>query len=143
MEDIRVKQLLFMLWAAAFATEALARQTPDDRIRGTVSSVHESHLAVLGIDGIVRHVTLTPKTRIVRDTTVVTAAEIKTAEHVVVKVVYTKDERGATTLVAEEVHLGTVPPLPKPAAGDAGHKHGAAEPQGSPWHIMQDAVAFL
>jgi hypothetical protein len=143
MEDIRVKRLLFVLWAAAFATEALARQTTDGRIIGTVLSIHESHLAVSGVDGTVRHVTLTAKTRIVRDTTLVTAAEIKTGERIVVKVVDVKDEKGATRLVAEEVHLGTVPPVSKQAAADPGHKHGAAEPQRSSWHIMQDAVALL
>lgn len=162
MEDTRVKRLLFLLCAAAFAGDALASQTQDRRIEGTVSAIHEHHLAVAGVDGAVRHITLTPKTRIVRDTTVVTAADIRMAERVVVTVVETKDAKGATTLVAEHVHLGTAqtakPAAPRTTTHDpAGihapvakrdpaatqepeHQHGAA---GSPWHVMEDAVAFL
>jgi hypothetical protein len=165
-----VKRLLFLLCAAACATETLAQQTQDAMIMGTVSAIHENHLTVRGLDGNLRHITLTAKTRIIRDTTVLTAAGINTFERIVIKIVEAKDDKGATTLVAEEVHLGTAAPASKspsstskaapaaPAAQHhdpsgtraaaakqepAQHQHGAAEPQGSSWHAMQDAVAFL
>ena len=134
-----MKPLLFLLCAAAFATETLARETQGPRITGTVASIHENHLGVKDLNGTVRHITLTANTRIVRDTTVVTPADIAMAERIAVKVVETKDDNGATTLIAEEVHLGPASPVSEPKPSQ--HEHGGA--QGSSWHLMQDGVAFL
>jgi hypothetical protein len=158
-EDTHVKRLLFLVCVAAFATDALAWQQVVTII-GTVTAIHERHLAVKDLDGTVRHVTITTKTRIVRDSILVTAADIKTEERVTVRVVETREASG-TALVAEEVQLGTAAAVSKPATAVPGHhdpsgtpapaatkepgqhEHGGVKPQGSSWHFMQDGVAFL
>jgi hypothetical protein len=91
------------------AVPALAHPGHQHKVMGTVSAVRNNALDVKGTDGKALTIRLTDKTRIVRNTTVLKAGDIKVGSRVVVTMREEKDATGRQVLTADEVRLGTAP----------------------------------
>lgn len=97
-----VSTLLLALPALAVAHPGHAHKT-----MGVVSVIHENHLEVKDTQGKATTFTLDAKTRIRRGKAVLTAADIKTGDRVIVVTAETKGKDGKAVLTVTEVQLGT------------------------------------
>jgi hypothetical protein len=77
------------------------------RTMGTVTMIHENHLEVKDTQGKNTTFTLNPKTRVRRGKAILTAADIKQGDRVVVVYNESKATDGKTVVVVTEVQLGT------------------------------------
>jgi len=81
-----------------------------DRIMGTVSAIHDTHLEIKGTTGKTATVVLTDKTKVLRGEHAGKRTDIKEGVRVVVTAMPMKGSDGKPILVAEEVRLGTPAP---------------------------------
>jgi translation initiation factor IF-1 len=77
------------------------------KVMGTVSAIHENHLEVKATDGKTATMTITEKTKVVRGKTAIKLADIRTGDRVVVTATETKGKDGKTSLVVNQIQLGT------------------------------------
>ena len=104
-------RVLALMFAIALAPVASAHDGHDHKIMGTVAAIAGSSLDVRGTDGKTTAISLTDKTKIIQGTTVMTRADLKTGDRVVV----TASGGGKVPFVAKEVRLGATPQRPKAA----------------------------
>lgn len=99
---------LILTLAALVVGSAFAAAHPghQHKVMGVVSMVHENHLEVKDADGKATTFTLGEKTRIRRGKTILTAADIKVGDRVIVVSEEKKDSAGKATLTVVEVQLG-------------------------------------
>ena len=97
-----------MLLAVVLASApAWAHEGHAHKIMGTVSAIHDNHLEVKATDGKTATMTITEKTKVVRGKAVLKASDIRTGDRVVVTATETKGKDGKTSLVANQIQLGT------------------------------------
>ena len=102
----------FVSLIAAFAvavvtSPALAHEGHAHKVMGTVTTVHENHLEVKDVKGVVTTHTLDAKTKVRRDKTVLKMADIKAGDRVVVTYIESKDKAtGKKIVTVTEVQLG-------------------------------------
>jgi hypothetical protein len=105
------RTLLSMLGILALvAVPALSAAHPGHahKVMGVVSMIHENHLEVKDTKDKASTFTLDEKTRVRRGKTILTAADIKVGDRVIVVYAETKDEKtGKTSVTVTEVQLGT------------------------------------
>ena len=87
--------------AAALAHEGHAHKT-----MGTVTMIHENHVEVRDVKGVVTTHLLDARTRIKRGRAVLTLADIKVGERVVISTVESKDKAGKVVKTVTEVAVG-------------------------------------
>ena len=94
-----------VLLAGAVAVPAYVRahEGHEHKAMGKVTALDAAHIEVEGQDGKKTSVQLTPETKYMNGKTVVTAADVKVGQRVVV--VYVEDEK-AKVLTAKQVLLG-------------------------------------
>jgi hypothetical protein len=95
---------------ALVAAPALSAAHPGHahKVMGVVSMIHENHLEVKDTKDKASTFTLDEKTRVRRGKTILTAADIKVGDRVIVVYAETKDEKtGKTSVTVTEVQLGT------------------------------------
>lgn len=101
------KTLLLLALITVLAPGVLAHEGHEHTLLGTVSMLHENHLEVKALkDGKTTMVTLTEKTKILRDKTPATRDDLKAGERVAVVYTQEKDAGGKEVLIAKEVRLG-------------------------------------
>lgn len=86
---------------------AFAHEGHDHKVMGTVTMVHQNHLEVKDAKGKVTSVTLGPTTKVRRSKSVVSAADIKVGDRVVVTTRETKGKDGKPVVTVVSVELGT------------------------------------
>ena len=97
-----------MLLAAALASApAWAHEGHAHKVMGTVSAIHENHLEIKATDGKTATMTITEKTKVVRGKTAMKPADIRPGDRVVVTATETKGKDGKTSVVANQIQLGT------------------------------------
>ena len=89
-----------------------AHEGHEHKAMGKVAMLDAAHIEVEGPDGKKMSVQLTPETKYMKDKTVVTAADVKVGQRVVV--VYIEDEK-AKALTAKQVLLGVTDATAAPA----------------------------
>jgi ribosomal protein S1 len=94
-----------MVWLAAVTLAA--HEGHDRRIMGTVAAIHENHVRVAATDKKDHILTLNDKTKIVRGTTALKAADLKVGDRVVVVATEIKEKDGTTSMMVKEVKVGT------------------------------------
>ena len=99
----------FCLVAAALALPVSLGAHPGHahRTMGVVTMIHENHLEVKDTQGKATTFTLNAKTRVRRGKTILTPADIKTGERVIVVHNESKDKDGKPVVTVTEVQLGT------------------------------------
>ena len=103
-----------MLVAAGLASApAWAHEGHAHKVMGTVSAIHENHLEVKATDGKTATMTITEKTKVVRGKTAMKPADIRPGDRVVVTATETKGKDGKTSVVANQIQLGTATPSAK------------------------------
>lgn len=101
------KTLLLLALITGLASVALAHEGHEHTLLGTVSMLHQNHLEVKALkDGKATIVTLTEKTKILRDKAPATRVDLKAGERVAVVYTQEKDASGKEVLIAKEVRLG-------------------------------------
>ena len=95
--------------AVALAPTAQAHRGHDEKVMGTVASVHGNHLQITTTDGRSSMIMLNEKTKVLKGKAVKKAADIRVGDRVVVTATDMKDKDGKTMLVAQQVNLGTAP----------------------------------
>lgn len=101
------RALIALALTVVLAPAALAHEGHDHTVMGTVVMLHENHLEVKAAkDGKTTVVTVNEKTKIRRDKSPVTLADIRAGERVVVTYAQQKDGNGKDVLIAKEVRLG-------------------------------------
>lgn len=102
------KTLWAMLLAVGLASAPVwAHEGHAHKVMGTVSAIHENHLEVKATDGKTATMTITEKTKVVRGKTAIKLADIRTGDRVVVTATETKGKDGKTSLVVNQIQLGT------------------------------------
>jgi hypothetical protein len=96
-----------LLLGLVLAPVVYAHEGHTHKIMGTVSAIHDNHLEVKATDGKTVAVTLNDKTSILRDKAILTAADIKVGDRVVIAATQTKDKDGKAEFIATQVKLGT------------------------------------
>ena len=97
-----------MLLAVGLASApAAAHEGHAHKVMGTVSAIHENHLEVKATDGKTATMTITEKTKVVRGKTAMKPSDIRTGDRVVVTATETKGKDGKTSLVVNQIQLGT------------------------------------
>jgi hypothetical protein len=104
-----MKKVLIALFSLCAVVPMLAHEGHDHKVMGTVALVQERRVDVKGSDAKTSIVMLDAKTKIVRGKAIVTAADIKTGDRIVVTATETKDKDGKTIFLAKEVLLGSTP----------------------------------
>ena len=99
--------LVLVVAVVVASAPARAHEGHVHKVMGTVSAVHEKHLEVKATNGQTARMTVTEKTRVVRGKAVVKASDIRTGDRVVVTATETKGKDGKTSLVANQIQLGT------------------------------------
>lgn len=99
----------FCLTAAMLTVPAFVWAHPGHahKTMGVVTMIHENHLEVKDTKGNATTFTLDAKTRIRRGKTILTAADIKTGDRVIVVTNETKGKDGKPVITVTEVQLGT------------------------------------
>ncbi len=105
----RAARVLTVLLALSVLPVAplLAHGGHEHKVMGTVSMIRDTHLEVKETDGKTSTFTLDEKTRVLRGSTVVARADIKSGDRVVVTTEETKDKSGKAAVMVKEVRLGT------------------------------------
>jgi hypothetical protein len=102
------RTLIGLVLTAMLAPAAFAHEGHEHKVMGTVSVIHQNHLEVKATaDGKLTTVTLSDKTKIVRDKSTIPRESIKAGDRVVVTYVVEKDATGKDIQAAREVRLGT------------------------------------
>src|SRR5262245_3208341 len=96
------KFALALLCAFVIAPFVAAPEGHDHKIMGTLAAVKDNSVEVKATDGKVSTITLNDKTRILRGTTAMKLADLKTGDRVVV----TATGGGKDPFVAKEIKLG-------------------------------------
>ena len=107
-------RVIAVLLAGAVAVPAFVRahEGHEHKAMGKVVVLDATHIEVEDPDGKKTSVQLTPDTKYMKDKTVVTAADVKVGQRVVV--VYVEDEK-AKALTAKQVLLGVTDTTAAPA----------------------------
>jgi len=102
-----MKPLFAAALAALLIAPAAVRAHPghDHKVLGIVTAVHENHLEVKDAKGKLSMHVLGPTTKIRRDKTTVTAADIKVGDRVVVTTRQTKDKAGKAVFTVVDVQI--------------------------------------
>lgn len=100
----------FCLLLAALLTApawGLAHEGHIHKTMGTLTVVHDLHIEMKDLKGVVSSHTMDDKTKIRRGTTILTAADLKVGDRVVVSTLETKDKAtGKVTKRVTEVQVG-------------------------------------
>lgn len=86
---------------------AWAHEGHAHKVMGTVSAIREPQLEVKATDGKTSTMTITEKTKVVRGKAAIKLADIAIGDRVVVTATETKGKDGKTSLVANQIQLGT------------------------------------
>ena len=107
-----MKRLLMYLAMVGFVLNlpvsiALAHEGHAHKTMGTVTMVHENHVEVRDVKGVVTTHLLDAKTKIKRGKAAVTLADIKVGDRVVVSTIESKDKAGNVVKTVTQVDVGT------------------------------------
>lgn len=106
-----MKRWLMYLAMAGFAlsapaTTAIAHEAHAHKAMGTVTVVHENHVEVKDVKGVVTSHLLDAKTKIKRGRTTLTLADIKVGDRVVIATIESKDKAGKVVKTVTQVDVG-------------------------------------
>lgn len=101
------RRSLLTLTLLALPALALAHPGHSHKTMGVVSAIHENHLEIKDTQDKTVTFTLDAKTRVRRGKTILTAADIKTGDRVIVVTTETKGSDGKAVLTVSEIQLGT------------------------------------
>ena len=102
------RTLISMLAFLVLPVLGAAHPGHSHKVMGVVSMIHDNHLEVKDTKDKASTFTLNEKTRVRRGKAVLTAADIKVGDRVIVVYAETKDEKtGKTSVTVTEVQLGT------------------------------------
>jgi hypothetical protein len=98
--------MLGALLVTAWSSTASAHEGHDHKVMGVVSAIQQNRLEVKDLKGKLTTHTLGATTKITRDKTKLSAADIKVGDRVVVTTRETKDKAGKAVITVVSVQLG-------------------------------------